>query len=86
MNQKCRYCDNRMPLKVCKIVPVFIEHYRSADIVRGSIPDLDRPKSIKQEVTAPLVLLNVRQQVLLSRVLGDDLYKGLVSVTVDLAR
>ena len=75
-----------MPLSVCKIVPVFIEHSRSPDIVRGSIPDLDRPKSIKQVVTAPLVLLNVRQQVLVSRVLGDDLYKGLASVKVDLAR
>ena len=49
---------------------------------QGSIPDLDRPMSFKEVVTAPLPI--ARPQV--SLVLGDDHYKGLARVTVDVAR
>ena len=42
---------------------------------RGSNPGRDGPKSLKQVVTVPLP--NTRQQVWVSRVLGDDRYKGL---------
>ena len=38
---------------------------------------------LKQVVTAPLP--NARQQVRVSRVLGDDHYKGLVHITVGVA-
>ena len=40
--------------------------------------------NVRQVVTAPLP--NARQQVCVSRFLGDDHYKGLVRVTVDVAR
>ena len=46
-------------------------------------PVWDRPKSLKQVVTAPL--LNARQQMWVSWVLGDDHYKGLAHVTVGVA-
>ena len=46
--------------------------------VRCSNPSSDRPRSLKQVVTAPL--LNARQQVRVSRVLGDDHYKRMPSV------
>ena len=49
-----------------------------------SNPSHDIPKSKKQLVTAPL--LNARQQVWVSRVLGDDHYKRMSRVTVGLAR
>ena len=49
-----------------------------------SIPGRDRPKCIKQVVIAPLP--NARQQVWVSRVLGDDHYKGLARVKVGIAR
>ena len=39
---------------------------------RGLIPGCDRPKSLKQVVTAPLP--TARQHVRVSRVLGDDHY------------
>ena len=43
----------------------------------------DKPKSLKQEVTAPLLpLLNAMQQMRMSWVLGDDHYKR---VTVGVA-
>ena len=48
------------------------------------IPGQDRPKSLKQIVTAPR--LNARQQVLVSRVLAHDYYKGLTRVTEGVAR
>ena len=41
---------------------------------RGSIPGRDKPKSLKQVMTAPLP--NARQQVWVSRILQDDHYKG----------
>ena len=47
---------------------------------RGSISGRDRPKSLKQVVSAPL--LNARHQVWVSQFLGDDHYKGLARVTV----
>ena len=50
---------------------------------RDSIPGRDRQKSLEQVVTAPLP--NAQQQVWVSRVLGDDHYKGLACVTVDVA-
>ena len=55
---------------------------RMAEIYRDSIPGRDRPKS--KVVTASLP--NVRQQVRVSRVLGDDHNKGLACVTVGVAR
>ena len=52
---------------------------------RGSIPSRDRPKSLKQVVTAPLP--NAWQPVWVSRVLGDDHdYKRLARVAVGVAR
>ena len=42
------------------------------------------PKMLKRVETAPLP--NARQQVLVSRVLEDDHYKGLDRVTVGVAR
>ena len=45
----------------------------------GSIPGRDQPKSLKQVVTAPLP--NARQQMCVSRVLGDYHYKVLARVT-----
>ena len=45
-----------------------------------SNPNRDRPKSLKQVVTAPL--LNVRQKVGVSRVLEDNNYERLYRVTV----
>ena len=51
---------------------------------QGSIPDRDKFKSLKQVVTAPL--LNARQYVCVSRVLGDDYYKRMPRVTVGLVR
>ena len=49
-----------------------------------SILGRDIPKSFKQVVTGPLP--NARQQVRLSRVLGDDHYKRMTRVTVGVAR
>ena len=49
---------------------------------RGSIPGRDRPKSLKQVVTAALP--NARQEMRLSRVLGDEHYKRMPRVTVGL--
>ena len=52
---------------------------------RGSIPGRDKPKSLKQVVTAPLP--NAWQPVWVSRVLGDDHdYKRLARVAVGVAR
>ena len=50
----------------------------------GFDPGRDRPTSLKQVVTASLP--NARQQVRVSRVLGNDHYKGLTLVTVGMAR
>ena len=47
-------------------------------------PSRDKPKSLKQAVTAPL--LNAQQQVCLPRVLGDDHYIRMSRVTVGVAR
>ena len=43
-------------------------------------PGREGPKSLKQVVTAPLP--NAPQQICVSRVLGEDHFKGLVRVTV----
>ena len=51
---------------------------------RDSIPDRDRPKSLKQVVTVRLP--NARQQVRVSANLGNNHYKGLARVTVGVAR
>ena len=51
---------------------------------QGSIPGQNRPKSLKQVVSAPTY--NARQQEGLSRVLGDDHYKRMPRVTVGVAR
>ena len=51
--------------------------------VQGSISGRDRPKSLKQVVTAQLP--SARQQVLVSRDLEDDHYERMTRVTVDLA-
>ena len=68
-------------------------NYRRGDSCRAfashagdqrSIPDRDRPKSIIQAVTAALP--NARQQVWVSRVLGDDHYKRMPRVIVGVAR
>ena len=58
--------------------------FASHDEDRGSNPGRDRPKSLKQVVTAPL--LSARQEVRASRVLGDDHYKRMTRVTVGVAR
>ena len=55
---------------------------RTVDV--WSHPIRDRPKSLKQVVTAPL--LNARQQVWVSRVLGDGHYKRIPRVTEGVAR
>lgn len=52
--------------------------------VRCTNTDRDWTKSWKQVVTAPM--LNARQQVWLSRVLGGDLYKRMSRVTVGLTK
>ena len=49
--------------------------FASHAVDRGSIPGRERPNSLKQVVIAPLP--NARQQVLVSRVLGDENYKEL---------
>ena len=46
-------------------------------------PSRDRPRSLKQVVTAPLP--NAWQQVFVLRVLVDDYYKQMPHVTVGLA-
>ena len=46
----------------------------------GSMPGRDRPKSLKQVVTVPLT--SARQQVRVSRVLGDNHYKRMPRMTV----
>ena len=46
---------------------------------RGSIPGRNRPKSLKQAVSTPM--LSARQQVRVSWVLGDDHYKQMTRVT-----
>ena len=51
---------------------------------QGSIPGRDKPKSVKQVVTAPLP--NARQQVWVSWILEDGQFKGLAHVTVGVAR
>ena len=56
----------------------------SHEVDRSSITGRYRPKSLKQVVKAPLP--KSRQQVLVSRVLGDEYYKGFARVTVGLAR
>ena len=56
--------------------------------VRGSIPGRNRPNSLKQVVSTPTP--SARQQVRVSRVLGDDHYKRMtrvrVTCIVDVAR
>ena len=49
-----------------------------------SNPSRDKPKSLKQIVTAPLP--NTRHKVKVSCVLGEDHYKGMSRVTVAVAR
>ena len=49
----------------------------------GFEPGRDRPNLLEQIVAAPLP--NAQQQVWVSRVLRDDHYKGLTSVTEDVA-
>ena len=51
---------------------------------RGSIPGRERPNSLKQVVTAPL--LNAWQRVCVSRDLGNDHYKEVARITVGVAR
>ena len=53
--------------------------------VSSSVPGRDRPKSLKLVATASL-WPNARQQVWMLRVLGNDHYKRLARVTVDVAR
>ena len=53
-------------------------------VCRGSMHGRNAPNSFKQVVTAPLP--NARQQEWVSRVLGDDHYKGLARVTVDVVK
>ena len=50
----------------------------------GSISSRDRPKSLKQVMTAPLP--NAQQKVWVSQVIGDDHYKGLAGVKVAVTR
>ena len=50
-----------------------------------SNPIRERPLTVKQVVTAPMLHVNVRQQVRLSRILGDDHYKRISCVTVGVA-
>ena len=49
-----------------------------------SNPSRDRPKSLKQSMTAPM--LNARQQMLVLRVLGVDHYKPVFRVTIGVTR
>ena len=58
----------------------FLSHAHAGN--KGSIPVGHKPKSLKQLATAPLP--KAQQQV--TRVLGDDHYKGLARVTVGVAR
>ena len=51
---------------------------------RGSNFGRDRPTFLKRIVAAPLP--NIRQQVLVTRVLRDSHYKGLTRVTVGVER
>ena len=56
---------------------------RLACMRSGSIPGSDRPKLLKQAVTA--LMPSVWQQVRTSRVLGDDYYKRMTGVKVGVA-
>ena len=50
----------------------------------GSTPGRDKPKPLKQVMTTQFP--NARQYVRVSQVLRDDCYKGVVRVTVGVAR